>query len=134
MKKIIVIIAIAIMGLTSNVTAQKYGHLNRQEILTFVPGYKASVTEAERYRSVKVKEVQEMELNLKTAVAKFETEAKTLPENIQQERYKELQEMSNSVQTFTRKAEQKINEKEQALMNPLLKQINDAIKTVHGLV
>jgi len=130
MKKIIVIVAVAIMGLTTNVTAQKYGHLNAQEVLVSVPGYKASAAELERYVNVKKAEITDMEANLKKAVAKFEAEGKALPKNIQEERYKELQEMSNSVQQFSRKAETKIQEKNQALMNPLLQQIQDAIKTV----
>jgi Skp family chaperone for outer membrane proteins len=66
MKKLIAILAIALLGFTGAVNAQKYGHVNAQELLIAVPGYEDSNKEMERYRNSKIKDLQDIQ----TAAAK----------------------------------------------------------------
>ena len=101
MKKLIALLAIATLGFTGNVNAQKkYGHINGQEVLKEVPGYSASEKEMERYRNSKVTQLQDLQKNVQGAYDKYLTEKEALPKPIQKSREKEIQDMQLAAQQF----------------------------------
>ena len=130
MKKIIAILAVALLGFTGTVTAQKYGHLNAQEVLTSVPGYEAASKEMERYRESQAAQLQDLQANMQKEYQKYITDKDKLSKSIQAEREAEIMELQQNAQNFEQSAQKKIEKKYTSLMNPLLKQINEAIKAV----
>jgi outer membrane protein len=131
MKKIIALLAIATIGFTANLNAQKKnGHINAQEVLKEVPGYAASEKEMERYRNSKVTQLQDLQKNVQGAYDKYMTEKATLPKSIQKSREQEIQDMQLAAQQFETKAQKQIEEKYIELMEPLTEQLNKAIKDV----
>lgn len=130
MKKIIAILAIAVLGFTGAANAQKNGHINAQELLLAVPGYEDANKEMERYRSSKVKDLQDMQRVLKERYEEYMKNKATLSKAIQESREKEITELQTNVATFEQSAQTKIQQKQQELMEPLLNQLQEAIKKV----
>jgi outer membrane protein len=130
MKKIIAILAVAFLGFISSANAQKYGHVNAQELLLAVPGYADANKEMERYQSVKVKDLKDQERVLNENYTNYIAEKATLSKPIQESREKEIAELQDAVRAFEQSAKTKIQAKQQELMEPLLNQLQDAIKKV----
>lgn len=130
MKKLIVILAVALLGFTSTATAQKYGHINAQELLIAVPGYEDSNKEMERYRGSKVKELQDIQATVQKRYTAYMANKETLSKLVQQSQEKEITELQNAAVEFEQSAQTKIQAKQKELMEPLLNNLQDAIKKV----
>jgi outer membrane protein len=128
MKK--VIIAFIALVLSSNVSAQKIGHVYVDSVLTQLPQREAAQKELERYTMELQKEMENMVTMYREKAARFEKESKSLPEEIRQSRYKELMETEQNIQQFQVNAQQKVETKEEELLNPLLTKVQNAINKV----
>ena len=130
MKKIIAILALALLGFTNAAVAQKYGHINAQELLIAVPGYEDSNNEMERYRNSKVSELKDIQTTVQKRYTEYIGAKETLSKTIQASREKEITELQNAAVEFEQGLQTKIQAKQQELMEPLLNQLQEAIKTV----
>jgi outer membrane protein len=129
MKKIITLLAAAVLSVTS-VSAQKYGHVNAQEVLKSMPEYGSAQKEMERYGKQKEKELTMMQSSFKADYQKYEVEAKTLSPEIRESREKDLLETQQTIQAFQQKVQEKLQKKEVELLEPIIKKVREAIKTV----
>jgi len=130
MKKIIAILAVAVLAFTGTVNAQKFGHIDAQKILTAVPGFQASSDEMERYQKEKEKQYLDLQTMIQNNYQKYLAEKDALLPSIKASREKELQKEELKLQEFGTETQQRIQQKQQDLMAPLLKQIKDAIDIV----
>lgn len=130
MKKTIAILAIALLGFTGAINAQKYGHVNAQELLIAVPGYEDSNNEMERYRNSKLKDLQDIQTAAQKSTNEYLAIKETLTKVIQASREKEITELRQAAYEFEQGLPTKIQEKQKELMEPLLTQLQDAIKKV----
>ena len=96
MKKIILILAVAF--LSSATFAQKYGHLNAQDLLKGMAEYKSAQTEMETYGTQKSKELEMMEADFKTEVEKYQKEAATLSDEFKKYREEDLGKKQQNIQ------------------------------------
>lgn len=129
MKKIITLVAIAVLSI-STVSAQKYGHLNAQEVLKAMPEYATAQQEMERYGKQKEKELMMMQSSFKSDYEKYEAEAKTLSPEIRESREKDLLETQQNIQAFQQKVQEKLQTKEVELLEPIIAKVREAIKNV----
>lgn len=128
MKKVIIgFIALALCG---NVSAQKIGHVYVDSVLTQLPQREAAQKELERYTMELQKEMENMITMYREKVARLEKDKKDLPEEIVASRVKELQETEQNIQQFQMNAQQKVESKEEELLNPLLTKVQNAINKV----
>ena len=122
MKKIIIAILLALPMIAS---AQKFGHINTQELFTQMP------------------EVAQVKLKMDTVNAQYESQLASMQEEIQKKlqdyqsqeaikqiRQQELQEMQQRIQLFYQTAEQDIQRKQQELLTPVHEKMAKAIKAV----
>lgn len=130
MKKTILILAVTLLSTIG--MAQKYGHLNAQDVLKDMPEYKQAEDEIERYGQQKQKELMTMQQTLQTEYQKLmeDVKAGTITPAVQQSREKDLMEMQASVQEAAKKAEEKLAQKEMDLLKPMLEKVQKAIKNV----
>lgn len=130
MKKIIAILAVATLGFTGAANAQKYGHINAQEILVAVPGYQESSDEMDRYSAEKGKQYNDLQTTIQSDFQKYMAIRETLPAAVQKSRDNDFREQEAKLQEFGTESQRRIEAKQNELMEPLLKQIQDAIKVV----
>ena len=77
--------------------AQKFGHVNSQEVIQAMPEYTKAKTEIEALAQQYEADLKSMQEEMTKKLKDYEANAKTLPDNIKQRRETELQEMDQKI-------------------------------------
>ena len=102
MKKFIICAICAICGFTT-ANAQKFGHVNAQEIIQAMPEFTKARTDIEALTKQYEADLKSMQEELQKKSEAYEKEQATLPANIKQRRETELQEMYQKMNAITSK-------------------------------
>ena len=110
--------------------AQKFGHVNAQDIIQVMPDYTKAKTEIDALQKQYEADLKGMQDEFTSKVQKYEAEAKTLPENIRQRREQELGEMQQKIQQSYQDNQQALAKAEQEKLSVAQTKLVEAIKTV----
>lgn len=110
--------------------AQKFGHVNAQEIVQAMPEFAKARTEVEALQKQYEADLKSMQDELQKKAEAFEKEQSTLPDNIKQRRETELQEMYQKIQQSYQDNQQALAKAQQEKMQAITTKVLDAIKTV----
>lgn len=111
-------------------TAQKFGHVNSQEIIAAMPEYQKAKTEIEALQKQYEDDVNSMQEELKKKAQDYEENASTLPDNIKQRREQELNEMYQKIQQSYQDNQQALSKASQEKMQAITAKVVDAITAV----
>ena len=123
----------AILAATStNMDAQKFGHLNTSNILTLMPGVGESDTALKVYQDSLVTVGEAKATALRTEFEAFSTayNAGDIPPVKAQEKQAEFQQRQGELQQYEQIIYNLVNQKRQELLQPLIVRLNDAIQAV----
>ncbi|MDO4310490.1 MAG: OmpH family outer membrane protein [Prevotella sp.] len=112
------------------VFAQKFGHVNAQDIIQVMPEYTKARTEIEALAKQYDDDLKSMQEELTKKSQAYEKEQSTLPENIKQRREQELQEMYQKIQQSYQDNQQALGKAQQEKMQAITTKVVDAIKQV----
>ena len=129
MKKIILCAICAICGFTT-ANAQKFGHVNTQEIIQAMPEYNKAKTEIDALQQQYEADLKSMQDELQKKAEAFDKEQATLPENIKQRRNQELQDMYTKIQQSYQDNQQALQKASSDKMQAITTKVLEAIKTV----
>ena len=129
MKKIILCAICAFCGFTT-ANAQKFGHVNAQEIMQAMPEVTKARTELETLSKQYEADLKSMQEEIQKKYEAYEKEQATLPANIKQRREQELTEMQQKFQQSIQDNQQALAKAEQEKMQPIQTKIMDAINAV----
>lgn len=131
MKKIIIAMAVAIMGMT-NVDAQtfKFGNVDSQEILVELPDFKQAQKELEELQSKYESQLSVMGEEFQKKYAELQAQADSLPQAIVEARYQEVQQLQERIQNFQQMAQRDVQQQQQTKVAPIIEKIAKAIETV----
>ena len=129
MKKLIICAICAICGITT-ANAQKFGHVNSQEIIQAMPEFAKARTEIEALTKQYEADLKSMQDELQKKSEAYEKEQATLPANIKQRRETELQEMYQKYQQSAQDNQQALYKAQQEKMQAISSKILEAIKAV----
>ena len=129
MKKLILCAICAICGLTT-ANAQKFGHVNTQEIIQAMPEYATAKTEIDKLQAQYEADLKSMQDELQKKADAFDKEQATLPDNIKQRRQTELQEMYQKIQQSYQDNQQALQKASSEKMQAITAKVLDAIKAV----
>lgn len=110
--------------------AQKFGHVNAQEIIQAMPEFTKARTEIEALQKQYEADLKSMQEELQKKAEAFEKEQATLPENIKQRREQELQDMYQKIQQSYQDNQQALAKAQQEKMQAITTKVLDAIKAV----
>ena len=110
--------------------AQKFGHVNAQEIIQVMPEYTKAKTEIDALQKQYEDDLKGMQDELQKKSQSYEKEQATLPENIKQRREQELQEMYQKIQQSYQDNQQALARASQEKMMAIQAKVIDAIKQV----
>ena len=127
MKKIIITIMLALPMLAS---AQKFGHINTQELFAQMPEVAQVKLKMDTIQSQYETQLASMNEEIQKKVQDYQAQEATMADAIKQIRQQELQEMQQRIQLFYQTAEQDIQKKQQELLAPVHEKMAKAIKTV----
>ncbi len=132
MKKILVVVVMAVLALPVVSVAQKLGHINSQELLSLMP----EIKEAEAKLKAKATEHQKQMKDLETQLQKEGKEyseamqAKKLTLDEQKSKVEELQALEQKVQAYGMEAQKDMQKTQVNLMNPIREKAQKAIQEV----
>ncbi|MBQ7512348.1 MAG: OmpH family outer membrane protein [Prevotella sp.] len=110
--------------------AQKFGHVNSQEIIQIMPEFAKARTEIETLTKQYEADLKSMQEELQKKGEAFEKEEATLPENIKQRRQQELQDMYQKIQQSYQDNQQALAKEQSERMQAITSKVLDAIKKV----
>lgn len=130
MKKLIYIIAAALLVGTTTANAQKTGHVNSQELVTALPGYKTAEAELKKYKDEMEAEYMKMKTKLDQMVDEYKKTSATMTDVQRKIKEGDIIDFENRLGEFEQTTTQNMQKREQMYMEPLIKQVKDAIAKV----
>ena len=127
MKKVVFML---LMCAPLTVLAQKFGHVNAQEIIQVMPEYTKAKTEIDALQQQYEADLKSMQEEMTKKLKDYEANAKTLPDNIKQRRETELQEMDQKIRQSYQDNQQALAQAQQEKMQAITTKVIDAIKQV----
>ena len=129
MKHILLLAFVALLNMTDAV-AQKFGHLDAQDILLTLPERAEAQTSIEAAAAEYETEVSRMQSELETKFADYQAKAATWPDAIRQQKERELQQLDAGLQEFGMTIQNDLAQMEQQLLAPMIERVRDAIEAV----
>ncbi len=127
MKKFIITIMLALPMLAA---AQKFGHVNTQEVFSQMPEVAQVKLKMDTINSQYETQLASMNEELQKKYQDYQAQEATMAAAVKQIRQQELQEMQQRIQLFYNTAEQDIQKKQQELIAPVHEKMAKAIKAV----
>ena len=127
MKKIIIAIMLI---LPMAISAQKFGHINTQELFVQMPEMAQVKLKMDTIQSQYESQFTMMYEELQKKLQDYQAQEATMADAIKQIRQQELQEMQQRIQLFNQTAEQDVQRKQQELLTPIHEKMAKAIKAV----
>lgn len=129
MKKLL--LALVVMFSVGTVMAQsKVAHVNSQKLLDTLPSRKIAITKLQDFEANGVKELQEMEADFNTALAKYEADRpKMTPVEIKIAEDKLMKKQTN-IQEREQSLQQEMQLYSQELNKPILDRVQKAVEIV----
>ena len=110
--------------------AQKFGHVNSQEIVQAMPEFTKARTDIEALTKQYEADLKSMQEELQKKSEAYEKEQATLPANIKERREKELQDMYQKIQQSYQDNQQALAKEQSERMQAITTKVLDAIKQV----
>lgn len=125
-------VALLLVAATTTASAQKFGFVNSTEILATLPAMKAAESNLEGMQKQLQKKGQAMVQEFQTDYQALQQEVQggTLSPKQQQEKATALQKREEQIAQFEQTMVADLQKKRAELLEPIYKQVNDAIKAV----
>ncbi len=127
MKKVIIAMMLI---LPMAISAQKFGHVNTQELFAMMPEVNKVRLTMDTINNQYETQLASMNEEFQRKYQDYMAQEATMADAIKQIRQQELQEMQQRIQLFYQTAEQDIQKKQQELLAPVHEKMTKAIKAV----
>ncbi|MBO4453989.1 MAG: OmpH family outer membrane protein [Paludibacteraceae bacterium] len=127
MKKLIIAMMLV---LPMAVSAQKFGHINTQELFTQMPEVNQVKLKMDTINSQYENQLASMNDEIQKKYQDYQANEATMVDAVKQIRQQELQEMQQRLQLFYQTAQEDIQKKQQELLAPIHEKMAKAIKAV----
>ena len=129
MKKLIICAICAFCG-TITASAQKFGHLNTQEVLQVMPEYSKAQQEMEALAKQYEDDLKQMQEEIQKKQEEFGKLAADTPDGIKQRKQNEIEKLMEAFQDSYQQSQQALGKAEQEKMGAIQTKLFDAIKAV----
>ena len=130
MKKILILIALALPILASAETTTKLGYVNTQELFTLLPEVKQVQSRMDSLNKQYEDMLVGMQEEYKKKVSDYEQKQATMTDAMKQIQEEELYTMQQRIQTAYQTAQQDLEQKRQEYLVPVQKKMIEAVKEV----
>lgn len=127
MKKIIIAMALI---LPLAVSAQKFGHINSQELFQQMPERIVVQQKMDTLMSQYETQMANMQEEINKKIVDYQQNQAMMAEAIKQIRAQEITEMQQRYELFVQTAQQDLQKKQQELLAPIYERMQKAVKTV----
>jgi outer membrane protein len=112
--------------------ALKFGHLNKQELITLMPERDSAVVKLQKYGKDLEEQLEAMQVELNKKIEEVSKKEKegTLSDLVKKTKYEEITQMQTRIQDFQQNAGQEYQQKQVELLQPITEKIDKAIGDV----
>ena len=130
--KHIIYTSILMLGLftSASASAQKFGHINAQDVLMNLPERAQAQGVIESQAAEYQAEVARMQEDLQTKFAEYQAKSETWPAAIREQKERELQGLDQGLQEFGSTVQNELAATEQELLMPMIERVQAAINAV----
>lgn len=110
----------------------KFGHINKQEIITLMPERDSAVVKLQKYGKEleETLEAMQVEMNKKAEELSKKEKEGTLTDLVKRTKYDELSQMQQRIQDFQQNASQEYQQKQAEYLQPITEKLDKAIGDV----
>ncbi len=128
----IAVLLLVFVASASTMQAQKFGYVNSSEILAEFPKVKQANANIESFQKVLEKQYKQMLEGFQQKYAVIQQKAANgeLSPKQQEEEATKLREEETKIARFEQESQQKLVKKQEELLQPIMNEINEAIKQV----
>ncbi len=129
--KSLLIAALLFVGASQTVSAQaKVAHINVNELMTNMPDMKAANAQLEKLGKTYDTEYNTMVDEFKNKIKKYEAEATTVTDAVNDTRQTEVQDMRARIEQYQQTASKELQTKQEEIVKPILEKARLAIQKV----
>ncbi len=128
MKKLALLAIFGLLTLASS--AQKFGHINSQELLSLMPERTTAETSLQDYAKGLESQLMSMQTEYQSMVENYQNNEGSYDDLTKQDKIAEIQGLEQRLTTFQQSAQASLQEKEQELLQPILEKAQNAIDVV----
>lgn len=119
-----------LMGSAALVSAQKIGYVSVEEVIGAMPKAEEAGKQLDSYRQALLQQYSEYRMELRAKDSAYVVDSVKFSKETKEVKMEQLETLAKKVQEFEGSFEQKIQEKQQALLVPLRNEALEAIKAV----
>lgn len=123
-------ILLASVALALPAAAQKFGHIDSQQLLISMPERTEAQTKLESQAAMYEEQMKAMQTELQTKYDDYLAKAETWPAAIRTTKEKELNQLQQGMQDFSTTAQQDLAKMEEELLTPMIERAKKAIEDV----
>ena len=124
------LILFALIGQSAMAQNIKFGHINSDELIQALPEFDSANVNLEKFRTELVNALELMTVELNNKSDAYNKESKNLSDIVKQNKEQELMDMNRRIQNFQNNAQQKLQDKQAELFQPIYAKVDKAIKDV----
>jgi len=129
--KTLLIAAILMIGASQTINAQaKTAHVDVNEIMSKMPAMLDAQKQLETLSKTYDSDYKKMADEFQAKLKKFDAEAATVTEVINEERQKEVQDMQKRIQDFGQNAQKELQQKQEDITKPIYEKVRASIQKV----
>ncbi|MDN5203523.1 OmpH family outer membrane protein [Fulvivirgaceae bacterium BMA10] len=117
-------------GVNAQSTELKIGYTSTEYILSLLPAAKQIQKELEDYNNQLTNQLKSKEQTLQEKYQIYQRDLPTMTDVIRKDKEREIQSLENSLRQFQADAQKSFQEKQVALLQPVLENIREAIQNV----
>ncbi len=129
-KLIFTLLAAVSLATSSQAQTIKLGHINSAEIIEAMPAMKVAKDSLQRFSAAIEKQYGQMGAEYQNLLKEYDALPANVESFVKEDKEKQLLAMQERIKTFEEGAQQKVAKKQEELVQPILKKIQDAIKLV----
>lgn len=129
MRKLLVTLLV-VLSAGAAVAQQKIGHVNSQKLLDTLPSRKVAIKKLKDFETAGQNELQEMQMDLEKAYAKYQKDQPTMTPVIAQIEEEKLVRKQQSMQEREQSLSREMQVVSQELNTPILERVQRAVKLV----
>lgn len=125
----LIIISLLFIGM-SGVSAQKFGHINNQELYLSMPESDSAQARIEALAQQYQDQLEEMNVERNKKYDEYLTKRDTYTDLIRQTKEADITEINQRIEAFQQNADMDLQNKQQLWLRPIIEKANKAIKDV----
>lgn len=130
MKRIKSLTLLAVMILSTNLFAQKFGHINSNELLQAMPERSEIEKDVQKYAQELESQLTTMSKEYQSKVQEYQSKEAIMTEAIKQDKIQEITNLEERISKFQKSAQKDLQEKEETLLKPIIDRAKKAIEDV----